>query len=118
MSSYHIPVLLKETTAALSLLPGKIIVDGTLGGGGHSLEILESCSGIILYGFDQDIDAIKKASEALSGEMQKIGEAMMKNQKAEEPKADQSAPAQEGAEKKDDNVKDAEYKETGGEEKK
>jgi 16S rRNA (cytosine1402-N4)-methyltransferase len=62
VSSYHIPVLLKETTAALSLLPGKIIVDGTLGGGGHSLEILESCSGIILYGFDQDIDAIKNAS--------------------------------------------------------
>ena len=62
-----------------------------------------------------DMEAIKKASEALSGEMQKIGEAIMKNQKAEEPK--QGAPAQEG-EKKDDNVKDAEYKETGGEEKK
>ncbi len=56
-----------------------------------------------------DLDAIKKASEALSGEMQKIGEAMSKAQ-AEQPKADQAAPAQE-AEKKDDNIKDADFTE-------
>ena len=54
-----------------------------------------------------DTDAIKKASEALSTEMQKIGEAMQK--------AAQSAPGQTGAteEKKEDNVKDAEFKEKG-----
>ncbi|MCX6717613.1 MAG: Hsp70 family protein, partial [Candidatus Taylorbacteria bacterium] len=54
-----------------------------------------------------DTDAIKKASEGLSTEMQKIGEAMQK--------AAQSAPGQTGAteEKKDDNVKDAEFKEKG-----
>ncbi len=54
-----------------------------------------------------DIDAIKKASEALSTEMQKIGEAMQK--------AQQSAPGQQPPnteEKKDDNVKDAEFKES------
>ncbi len=51
-----------------------------------------------------DVDAIKKATEALSASMQKIGEAMMKNQQAG---------AQPGQEKKDsgDNVKDAEYTE-------
>jgi molecular chaperone DnaK len=53
-----------------------------------------------------DVDAIKKATEALSSSMQKIGEAMMKNQQAN---------AQSGADKKDDgkdgNVKDAEYTE-------
>jgi len=54
-----------------------------------------------------DVTAIKTATDALSGEMQKIGEAMAKAQK--------EAPGQTaGAEpKKDDNVKDAEYKETG-----
>jgi molecular chaperone DnaK len=56
-----------------------------------------------------DLDAIKKASEALTTEMQKIGEAMSKAQ-AEQPKTDQAAPAQE-AEKKDDNIKDADFTE-------
>ena len=59
-----------------------------------------------------DADVIKKSSEALSTEMQKIGEAMQK--------AAQSAPGQTGAteEKKDDNIKDAEFKEKGTEENK
>jgi molecular chaperone DnaK len=52
-----------------------------------------------------DAAATKAATEALSGEMQKIGEAMAK--------AGQSAPGQTAEEKKDDNIKDAEYKETG-----
>jgi len=59
-----------------------------------------------------DAEAIKKSSEALSTEMQKIGEAMQK--------AQQYAPGQTGAteEKKEDNVKDAEFKEKGTEENK
>jgi molecular chaperone DnaK len=65
-----------------------------------------------------DLEAIKKSSEALSGEMQKIGEAMMKAQQAEQAKSGQTAPNQEGEAKKEDNVKDAEYKETGTEDKK
>lgn len=54
-----------------------------------------------------DVSAIKSKTESLSSEMQKIGEAMQK--------ASQSAPGQTtGSEqKKDDNVKDAEYKESG-----
>ena len=53
-----------------------------------------------------DASATKTATEALSAEMQKIGEAMAK--------AGQSAPGQTGGTegKKDDNIKDAEYKET------
>jgi molecular chaperone DnaK len=62
-----------------------------------------------------DITAIKTASEALSTEMQKIGEAMQKAQQANP--TGQTAPEGE-AEKKDDNIKDAEFKETGEEEKK
>ncbi|MFA5934263.1 MAG: molecular chaperone DnaK [Candidatus Paceibacterota bacterium] len=57
-----------------------------------------------------DITAIKTASEALSTEMQKIGEAMSKAQQANP--TGQTAPEGE-AEKKDDNIKDAEFKETG-----
>ena len=60
-----------------------------------------------------DVAAIKTATEALSTEMQKIGEAMAK--------ANQSAPGQTGGteeKKPEDNVKDAEYKEKGGEDKK
>ncbi len=60
-----------------------------------------------------DATLIKTKTEALSAEMQKIGEAMQK--------AQQSAPGQTGGteeKKPEDNVKDAEYKETGGEEKK
>ncbi|HVT74809.1 MAG TPA: molecular chaperone DnaK [Candidatus Paceibacterota bacterium] len=58
-----------------------------------------------------DVDAIKKASEALSASMQKIGEAMMKAQQAA---GQNGAGAQGGSESKkegDDNVKDAEYTE-------
>jgi len=59
-----------------------------------------------------DLEIIKKASEALSTEMQKIGEAMAKASPADRPKADQSAPEQKTEEKKDDNIKDADFKET------
>jgi molecular chaperone DnaK len=59
-----------------------------------------------------DISAIKTASEALSTEMQKIGEAMSKAQQANP--GGQTAGTEE---KKDDNVKDAEFKETGSENK-
>ena len=54
-----------------------------------------------------DVTAIKTATDALSAEMQKIGEAMQKAQK--------EAPGQTGGteeKKPEDNVKDAEYKET------
>lgn len=38
-TTVHIPVLFDECLDALNLAPGKIIVDGTLGGGGHSIAI-------------------------------------------------------------------------------
>jgi molecular chaperone DnaK len=58
-----------------------------------------------------DLEAIKKASEALSGEMQKIGEAMMKAQQAEQPKQDGQNGGTDGGDKKDDNIKDANFTE-------
>lgn len=57
---YHMPALLRETIEGLNIKPDGIYVDVTFGGGGHSKGILE-CLGDDgkLYGFDQDIDAIK-----------------------------------------------------------
>lgn len=59
--TYHIPVLLQESVAALNLKPNGIYVDVTFGGGGHSLEILRQLDGGKLFGFDQDPDAAANA---------------------------------------------------------
>ncbi|MDO8471726.1 MAG: 16S rRNA (cytosine(1402)-N(4))-methyltransferase RsmH [bacterium] len=52
MQSAHIPVLVNEV---LSFLPSQgLVVDGTLGGGGHSQAILEHNSAIRVIGIDRD----------------------------------------------------------------
>ena len=57
-SDYHTPVLLKETIAALNIIPDGVYVDCTFGGGGHSKAILEILgSDGRLIAFDQDEDA-------------------------------------------------------------
>ncbi|MBN1144265.1 MAG: 16S rRNA (cytosine(1402)-N(4))-methyltransferase RsmH [Bacteroidales bacterium] len=54
MSTYHIPVLLRESVEGLSINAGGVYVDATFGGGGHSVEILEKMSTGQLFAFDQD----------------------------------------------------------------
>ena len=62
----HTSVLLEETIDALNLKPRMIIADGTLGGGGHSLEILKRITpGGRLIGIDKDSYALKKAEDTL-----------------------------------------------------
>ena len=57
---YHNPVLLKKSVDDLVTNPDGIYVDCTFGGGGHSREILSGLSDKgKLYGFDQDLDALK-----------------------------------------------------------
>ena len=64
--SYHEPVLLIETLGQLDLEPGSVIVDGTLGGGGHAEAILERTSPDgLLIGLDLDADAIREAAKRL-----------------------------------------------------
>ena len=60
----HKPVLLDEVISGLNIKPGGIYVDCTMGGGGHSSEILKRIgSRGVLIGFDKDEDAIKTCKE-------------------------------------------------------
>lgn len=56
--TYHIPVMLKEAVDGMNIQSGGIYADLTLGGAGHSREILARMDSTAhLYGFDQDEDA-------------------------------------------------------------
>lgn len=61
----HVPVLLQEAVAGLSIRPGSVVVDATLGGGGHTREILRRVSpeGSVIA-FDTDADALDHFREA------------------------------------------------------
>ncbi len=66
MEFKHVSVLLSECIEGLNIKKNGIYVDGTLGGGGHSSEILKNLSDEgILIGIDQDKDALKAASARL-----------------------------------------------------
>lgn len=68
MEFKHIPIMLKEVLDGLDIKPDGIYVDGTLGGAGHSSEIVKRLSDKgRLIGIDQDMDAIKASSERLKG---------------------------------------------------
>ena len=59
-STYHIPVLLRESVDGLEIKPDGVYIDVTFGGGGHSREILSRLGKKgHLYSFDQDADAEK-----------------------------------------------------------
>ena len=62
----HKSVLLEEAIQYLNLKEDAIIVDCTLGYGGHSSEILKRIPKGHLYAFDQDEEAITSASKRLS----------------------------------------------------
>lgn len=61
----HYSVLLKEAVEGLNIKEDGIYVDCTLGGAGHSLEILKKLKNGKLYAFDQDMIAINNAKEKL-----------------------------------------------------
>ena len=65
--TYHRPVLLDETLAALNIQPEGVYLDGTAGGGGHSAAIASRLKEGRLIALDQDPDAIAQASRRLAG---------------------------------------------------
>ena len=64
----HVSVLLAEAVDGLAVKPGGVYVDGTLGGGGHSEEILRRLAGTgRLIGIDRDEEALEAAGRRLAG---------------------------------------------------
>ena len=61
----HISVLLEESISSLNLDESSIIVDATLGYGGHSSNILERIKTGHLFAFDQDSEAIRHSTDRL-----------------------------------------------------
>ena len=66
MEFKHVPVMLNECIEGLNIKEDGIYVDGTLGGAGHSREILKHLSNKgLLIGIDRDEEALKAAKENL-----------------------------------------------------
>lgn len=66
MVSFHTPVMLEKVLQSLRCRPGGIYVDGTLGGGGHALAILENTAPDgLLIGIDRDEDALLESEKKL-----------------------------------------------------
>ena len=66
MEFHHVSVLLREAVDGLNIIPDGVYADGTMGGGGHSREILKKLTTGKLIGFDRDGDAISVCRERLS----------------------------------------------------
>src|SRR5690554_2841708 len=65
-STYHTPVLVRETVSLLVTDPKGVYVDGTLGGGGHAAAILDALAPEgRLVGIDQDPEAIAAATSRI-----------------------------------------------------
>ncbi len=62
VETYHIPVMLEECMEGLQIKPDGTYIDLTMGGGGHTSEILRRLGANgRLYSFDQDPDAMANA---------------------------------------------------------
>ena len=72
MEFLHKSVLLDEAVSALNIKPDGIYIDGTAGGAGHSLEIAKRLKSGMLYALDRDPDAVKTATDRLSGYNAKV----------------------------------------------
>ena len=68
----HTPVMLDECLEGLNIKANGIYVDGTLGGGGHSKEILKRLTTGKLIAFDKDIDALTSTKAKLKDFEDKI----------------------------------------------
>ncbi len=65
MSQYHVPVMLQESLDGLNIRPERVYVDATLGGGGHTREMLARYPDIRVFGFDRDPDAIQQNEDLI-----------------------------------------------------
>lgn len=67
MDSAHVPVLTREVVEWMHCRDGGMYVDATVGSGGHSAALLNSCPGIaLLAGIDRDVQAVALARKNLA----------------------------------------------------
>ncbi len=72
MEFKHTPIMLKEVIEGLDIKKDGIYVDCTIGGAGHSLEIVKRLKNGKLYGFDRDSEAIETSRERLKDYADKV----------------------------------------------
>ena len=72
MSVYHEPVLGREALDFLLEKGSGLFLDGTVGGGGHALMLLESCPDCRVVAVDRDPEAIEEARRRLSGHRDRV----------------------------------------------
>ncbi|MEG2082363.1 MAG: 16S rRNA (cytosine(1402)-N(4))-methyltransferase RsmH [Oscillospiraceae bacterium] len=89
----HTPIMLEQCIEGLAIKPEGIYIDGTCGGAGHSKEIAKHLTTGMLYGLDQDPDAVEVATQRLMGLNAKVIKTNFRDAK--------NALAQEGVEKVD-----------------
>jgi 16S rRNA (cytosine1402-N4)-methyltransferase len=66
MQKQHESVLEREVIQNLNLLGGSLIVDGTLGDGGHAELLLKNTTSVRVLGIDRDMRAIERAEKRLA----------------------------------------------------
>ncbi|MHB1907096.1 MAG: 16S rRNA (cytosine(1402)-N(4))-methyltransferase RsmH, partial [Acidimicrobiales bacterium] len=70
--NFHEPVLVREVVDLLASAPAGVVVDATLGGGGHAAAILERRGDLRVLGIDRDPEARVAAARRLSGLAERI----------------------------------------------
>jgi len=63
----HSPVMVAEVVDAFRSVPAGLVVDGTVGGGGHAGALLAARNDSVVLGLDRDAEAVAAAGERLSG---------------------------------------------------
>src|SRR5215831_15441827 len=61
----HVPVMLGEVVDVMTAVPPGVVIDATVGGGGHAAALLERRPDIRLLGLDRDTEALAAAHAAL-----------------------------------------------------
>jgi 16S rRNA (cytosine1402-N4)-methyltransferase len=62
----HIPVLRDEVVSLFAAVPPGVVVDATIGGGGHAASLLEAYADLRVVGLDRDPSALEAAAQRLS----------------------------------------------------
>ncbi len=62
----HIPVLRDEVVSLFAAVPPGVVVDATIGGGGHAAALLEANASLRVLGLDRDPSALEAAAQRLS----------------------------------------------------